>query len=179
MKKMMTTILMTLSLTGFAADVDMKKSSFTWHGSKVTGKHYGEVSLKSAKIDLDKKGHISSGELVIDLNSITISDLEGEWAQKFIGHIKSEDFFEVKKFPTAKLVVKSDNGKKITGDLTIKGKTHPVTFDYKKNANVYEGTLEFDRTKFDMIYGSKSFFKSIGDKAIHNEVKLDFKLALK
>jgi len=164
--------------SAFATDVDLKSSDLTWHGSKVTGKHSGKIPLKSGSVEL-KDGKIASGEFVADLTSFTITDLEGEWATKFLTHMKSGDFFEVEKYPTAKIVIKSVKGNKATADLTIKGKTNEVKFDINEKAGKYAGTLEFDRTKFDMIYGSKSFFKSIGDKAIDNEVKVEFAFSVK
>jgi polyisoprenoid-binding protein YceI len=174
--KFLMTILMTLSVSAFAA-VDLTKSDFTWTGKKIAGPHYGKVMLQSGTI-VEEKGALKSAEFVMDLNKITVTDLEGEWADKLIGHLKNADFLDVEKYTTAKLVVKSVKGKKVTADLTIKDKTQPVTFDVKKSGNTYSGVLMFDRTKFGMQYNSKDFFdvKALGDKVIDNEVKLEFKV---
>lgn len=173
-------ILVSLLMTSFAwsADVDLKASDFTWHGSKVTGKHYGKVFLKSGSVEM-ADGRLAGGEFVADLTSFNITDLEGEWATKFLTHMKSDDFFAVEKYPTAKLKIKSVKGDKVTADLTVKDKTNEVQFDVKQDGNAFIGSLEFDRTKFGMIYGSGDFFKNLGDKMIHNEVKLDFKFVVK
>ena len=176
MIQMMTLLALVVS-SAFAADVDLKNSSLTWRGSKVTGKHHGKVPLKSGSVEF-KNGKIASGNFVADLSAFTIEDLKGEWAGKFIKHMKSEDFFEVSKYPTAKLKIKSVKKNKAIADLTVKGKTNEVKFDIKETKGVYSGVLKFDRTKFDMIYGSKNFFKSIGDKAIDNEVKVEFSFKL-
>ena len=93
--------------------------------------------------------------------------------------MKSEDFFQVEKWPTAKLVIKSVKGEKVKGELTIKDKTNPVEFTAKNEKGFYTGTLKFDRTKFGMIYGSGNFFKNLGDKMIENDVTLDFKVKVK
>lgn len=178
MKNLLLSAITVLSLTTFAADVDLAKSDFTWKGTKVTGEHTGKLKLKKAEVELNEKGNIKSGTLVIDLNSITVSDLSGEWATKFLTHMKSDDFFNTEKYPEATLVVKNDSGTKISGVLTIKGKSNPVEFSYKKSGDEYVGVLTFDRTKFDMIYGSGNFFKNLGDKMIHNEVTLNFKLVV-
>ncbi len=159
----------------FATDIDLNKSQFNWHATKVTGKHDGTISLKSAKLELDGD-KIKGGEFIIDMNSITVDELTGEWHEKFLTHMKSTDFFDIQKFPEAKLVIKKVNGDKIDADLTIKGKTNPVTFKIAKKAKEFTGVLKFNRTKFDMIYGSGSFFKNLGDKVIHDEVVLDFKV---
>jgi len=113
------------------------------------------------------------------MNTLTITDLTGEWENKFLAHIKSKDFFNVKKFPNAKLVITGDNGKALTGKLTIKGKTNKIKVPYKVKDNAYLGTMTFDRTKFDMNYGSGSFFKGLGDKMIHDKVTLKFNVKTK
>ena len=166
-----------LGLTAQAYEVDASKSKFIWTGKKVTGKHYGTLPLKSSKVK-SEGDKITGGEFVLDISKMTVTDLSGEWATKFLTHIKSADFFEVEKWPTAKLVVKSLDGKKAKGDLTIKGKTNPVEFAYSKKGEMFQGTLTFDRTKFGMIYGSGNFFKGLGDKTIYNDVTLDFQVKL-
>ena len=109
-------------------------------------------------------------------------DLSGEWKQ-LDGHLKNDDFFSVDKHPTSTLVIKKVVKKgaahKITADLTIKNKTHQVEFGDKERRSKLVGKINFDRTKFDIRYGSPSFFNDLGDKAIANIVKLDFSLALK
>lgn len=174
--KFLLTALVALSVNAFAG-VDLAKSEFKWTGKKIAGPHYGKVMLKSGSI-VEEKGMLKGGEFEMDLNKMTVDDLTGEWADKLIGHLKSADFLEVDKYPTAKLVVKSVKGQTVTADLTIKGKTAPVTFDVKKDGNTYSGVLKFDRTKYGMQYNSKDFFdvKALGDKVIDNEVVLDFKV---
>ena len=172
---MLSTLLVT---SAFGVEIDTAKSSLEWKASKVTGKHNGKVPLKSGNLEM-KDGKVVGGEFVANIADFTVEDLSGEWADKFITHMKSEDFFEVKKYPTATMKIKSVKNGKATGDLTIRGKTNEVTFDMKESKGAYVGTLKFDRTKFDMIYGSKNFFKNIGDKAIHNEVVVDYKLVPK
>ena len=164
--------------SAFCAEVDLKKSSFTWHGTKITGKHLGVVKLKKANIQLkDKK--IMRGEFIIDLSTISISDLEGKWKTKFEKHIKSADFFDIGKYPTAKLVINKADDKNIYGNLSIKDKTGPITIPYTKKGSEFSGTMKFDRTKFNMIYGSGNFFKNLGDKVIHDEVRVEFKVYVK
>ncbi len=179
MKSLILLVALTYTYAVFGAGVDLKKSELKWKGTKVSGEHVGKIGLKSADIKLDKKGIIKSGNFIADINTITVTDLQGEWAGKFLGHIKSKDFFEVSKYPTAKLVITSATKDKAKGKLTIKGKTNPVEFSYKKVGDQLKGLLKFDRTKFDMIYGSGNFFKNLGDKMIHNEVTLNFALKLK
>lgn len=174
----MSTLVALFAASAFAADVDLKSSSLKWKGTKVTGEHYGKVPFKSGTVEL-KDGKVASGEFVADISNFTVEDLSGEWATKFLNHVKGEDFFEVSKYPTAKLKIKSVKDDVATADLTIKGKTNEVKFAITEKGGVHSGILKFDRTKFDMIYGSKDFFKSIGDKAIHNEVVVNFEFKVK
>lgn len=170
-----------ISVASFAEDIDLGKSSLVWKATKkIGGGHTGTIKLKSAKIELAGK-KLKKGEFVVDMNSLQPTDLEGEWKQKFETHVKSEDFFEVAKFPTATLAINKHDGKSVVeGKLTIKDKTHPVKIKYNQKDKSYKGTLKFDRTKFGIIYGSKNFFKNLaGDKIINNEVELEFNIVLK
>ncbi len=164
-----------LSIGSALAGVDLTKSEFTWTGKKVAGPHYGKVPLKSATL-VEEKGMIKSGEFVIEIGKMSVEDIQGEWADKLKAHLISPDFFNVEKYPTATLKVKSVKGSTVTADLTIKGKTNTVTFDAVKKDGAYTGKLEFDRTKFDMVYNSGNFFKDLGDKVIEDKVTVDFKV---
>lgn len=166
------------SFSVLAGDIDLKKSTLHWQGTKVTGRHWGTIGFKSGSIT-EKDGALTGGNFVVDMDSFTVTDLKGEWGEKLSSHLKNADFFEVKKHPTATLKVKKVEGMTVTADLTIKGKTNEVSFVLAKIGNAYQGTLTFDRTKFGIKYGSKSFFKSIGDKAIHDEVSLVFSVTQK
>jgi polyisoprenoid-binding protein YceI len=171
-------VVLGMGFSAQALEVDPSASEFKWSGKKVTGGHYGKLPLKSSKVN-HNKGAIQGGEFVLDISKMTVEDLSGSMQTKFLDHMKSEDFFEVAKWPTARLVINKLDGKMAHGQLTIKDKSHPVKFPYTKANDTYSGTLKFDRTKFGMIYGSGDFFKNLGDKMIYNEVTLDFKVKVK
>lgn len=178
--KLMQLVALTLFTIGSvgAADIDLKASTLKWLGTKVTGKHFGKIYFKKGSVEI-KDGKLAGGDFVVDMNSLTVDDLSGEWATKFVNHMKHEDFFTVKKYPTSSLKIKSVKGKTVTADLTIKGKTNEVKFDVASDGKTYSGQMKFDRTKFDMKYGSGDFFKGLGDKMIHNDVVVDFKFVVK
>ena len=48
-------------------------------------------------------------------------------------HLKSADFFDVENYPTMRFVSTSFDGEQLTGDLTIKDVTKPVTFEVEFN----------------------------------------------
>ncbi|TJY36941.1 YceI family protein [Pontimicrobium aquaticum] len=156
--------------------VNTKNSKITWKGYKVTGSHQGTIGIKSGHLNFNGD-KLTGGEFTIDMSSITNTDLSGEYKDKLEGHLKSDDFFGVKKFPTAHLMftkVKSvgKNSYKITGNITIKGKTETIKFDLSVYGNKANVSLKIDRTKFDVRYGSTSFFDGLKDKAIYDEFDL-------
>jgi polyisoprenoid-binding protein YceI len=121
----------------------------------------------------------------MDMQSIKNVDLtDQEYNAKLINHLKSDDFFSVTKYPTSLLEITKVEGTganlTVTGNLSIKGKTNPVSFPVTVSKsgkeNVYKGTITVDRSKYDVRYGSKSFFNDLGDKAINDEFILDFNL---
>ena len=157
-------------------EVKVETSSVTWKGYKVTGSHMGNIALKQGSLEF-KDGKLVGGEFTIDMTTVENTDMEGEYKTKLEGHLKSDDFFGVATYPTAKLVfnkVKSTgkNSYEVTGDLTIKNKTNPVTFDISIYGNKATANVKIDRTKFDVRYGSTSFFDDLQYKAIYDEFDL-------
>lgn len=166
--------------------VDPAKSTLVWNGKKVTGEHYGNVSLEKGSLTTNGS-QLTGGTVVIDLRTINSTDLKDnkQYHDKLIGHLKSDDFFSVEKYPTAtykitKVTPKGGNQYDVTGDLTIKGKTAPVMFpatvSVKGNTIEASGKATIDRAKYDIRYGSKSFFDNLGDKAIYDDFTIDMKI---
>ncbi len=173
--------------------LDPARSELAWEGQKklIDTKHSGTIALKAGSLQA-KNTDIITGSFEIDMNSIIDKDLDSaEYNAKLIGHLKSEDFFDVAKHPTAKFVVKKVKaiaGKdgtthEVTGELTIKGKTLPVTFPAMITQSGDElsakGELTIDRTKWGLRYGSDQFFKSLGDKVIRDEIRFKLNLVAK
>jgi polyisoprenoid-binding protein YceI len=182
MKKLilLTLVSVLLSATALAQDVnfDVSKSQIKWGAKKVTGEHWGYVKLKSGSVTL-KTDKIVSGKFVIDMTSLTDEDLEaGEWHDKLIGHLKSDDFFSVAKFSESILAisgseVSSTGDITVNGQLTIKGITKPITFKAIKTANGYTANIVVDRTKYDIRYRSGQYFEDLGDNLIYDDFTLD------
>lgn len=174
-------VLSTLSATAQTKNINTTTSTIEWVGKKVTGQHNGTVNFKDGALVFKGK-KLKGGIFTVDMTSLTATDLSGEYQGKLNGHLKADDFFGTEKFPTAKLVfkkigTKSANVYNVTADLTIKGITKPVTFILTVNGNTATTAFNVDRTKYGIKYNSKSFFESIGDKAIYDEFEL--KVALK
>jgi polyisoprenoid-binding protein YceI len=116
----------------------------------------------------------------------TIKDDDG--SERLEGHLKSEDFFGVEKYPTSKLVITESTpfekgSGTVKGNLTIKGITNPVEFkaamQKKDDGTWFFANIVVDRTKYNVRYGSGSFFDNLGDKTIYDEFKLKVNLLVK
>lgn len=170
-------VLATVAFTNTKKEVNVENSTITWTGEKVTGSHNGTIQLESGFLMMEDE-KVVGGEFIMDMSTITVTDLSGESKGKLEGHLKSEDFFGIAKYPKAKLVITSaaakGNGKYgIVGDLTIKNETHPITFDLEMSDNMAKTHLTIDRSKYNVRYGSGSFFDNLGDKTIYDNFELD------
>ncbi len=166
--------------------IDASKSQITWNAKKVTGEHFGKVPFTEGSFTLDK-GKLTGGSFVASIADLTVEDVkDAKGNGNLTNHLKSDDFFSVEKFPTAKFVVtkvspSGANKYEVTGDLTIKGITKPVTFPVSvavsgKTATA-TGLITVDRAKYDIKFRSKSFFdaNALGDKLIYDDFTLNFK----
>jgi polyisoprenoid-binding protein YceI len=173
-----------ISFAGVAApkvvNVNKTASSIAWLAKKVTGEHNGTVGISAGALNVDGNKLIG-GNFTIDLKTIKALDItDPGYNQKFIGHITSGDFFEIEKFPTASFVITKVAGNQVTGNLTVKGITKSITFPaeiaVKGGKVTAKANITIDRTDFNIKYGSKKFFDSIGDKAIYDDFALTVSL---
>ena len=166
-----------MSQTVYTIDTD--ESVIEWKGEKIVGNgHTGTIQFSEGNLNM-KGDKLVGGTFVADMNTIK------EGSERLVGHLKSDDFFSVATYPTAELTItKIGKGKSgealVTANLTIKGKTEVVTFPaiLKLDGDNLLATAEltFDRSKFDVRYGSNSFFDNLGDKAIKNEIVVNVKV---
>ncbi|KQB39893.1 YceI family protein [Flavobacterium aquidurense] len=165
--------------------IDSSNSNIDWTGRKVTGAHNGTIGIKEGHFILND-GKINGGNIVINTSTIKILDVtDPDTNAQFAGHLASDDFFSIEKFPTAAfdiLSVKevSNHTYYLEGNLTIKDITHLVGFEteVKSNQNTLylAGKLIIDRTKYDIKFRSGNFFKDLGDTLIYNDFELDFNI---
>ncbi|GAB3838312.1 YceI family protein [Hymenobacter jeollabukensis] len=171
--------------------VQPQLSTLGWVGKKVGGQHSGTIALQSGTVQV-KGNQLVGGTFVADMASIKNTDLtDADYNAKLVGHLKSDDFFGVDKYATATFVITSikplkgdanGNNATVTGNLTIKGKTNPVSFPAKvgvKNGVASaSGTATIDRSKYDVKYGS-TLFGAAADKAIDDNFTLNFNVIAK
>jgi polyisoprenoid-binding protein YceI len=192
-EKAVVTTEITTPAKGRVFKADITQSELTWHAKKVTGEHFGTIALKSGSLTVDKN-KVTGGKFVIDMSAITVTDIkDAEYNGKLVGHLKSDDFFSVEKYPAATFEIKAlapiakaaagQPNYKVNGLLTIKGITKPVQFPatitVKDGVATAKADVTINRTQYDVKYGSNSFFDNLGDKAIYDDFKVSFNVTAK
>ncbi|MEO5583185.1 MAG: YceI family protein [Saprospiraceae bacterium] len=158
-------------------------SKVEWFAKKVTGAHNGTLNVKSGTLDF-KNNDLVAGKIEMDMTTLSVSDIQGEWGQKLAVHLKGVDFFNVEKFNTALLNLKKaelllSGAYKVIADITIKGITKEIMFEAMINRDLGTASAELnlDRTDFDIKYSSSKFFPEIGNKMIYDEFNLKINLS--
>ncbi|WP_341215710.1 YceI family protein [uncultured Wocania sp.] len=161
---------------------NVTESTIEWKGFKPTGTHTGTIDLENGVLNLTD-GKINSGTFLIDMKSIEVTDIpkEDEYNGKLTGHLKSADFFDVEKHPSAAFEItglsETEGKTMLSGNLTLKetknNVTFPVTVTNTDGAvTLTSETFTIDRSKWNVKYGSKSFFDNLGDKFINDDIEL-------
>ena len=158
------------------------QSLIRWYGEELTGKtHFGNLSFREGRIEL-QDGLIIGGNFVVNMTSLSVEDLSGGAKARLEGHLRSDDFFRVDKYPEATLKITQKakfegDVQKLYGELTIKGIKHAVDFSIilvdKKTATA---NLTFDRSKYNVRFRSGSFFENLGDKLILDDIRMEVSL---
>jgi len=162
--------------------VDTEASNIMWKGFKPTGTHTGTIKVESGVFTMNGDA-IESGSFLIDMNSLYVTDLpeDDENHGKLTGHLKSPDFFDVEAFPASAFEVTgftNENGKMmLSGNLKMKDTENnisiPVTVTENNDSiTITSETFTVDRSKWNVKYGSKSFFDDLGDKFINDDMEL-------
>ena len=163
----------------------VNKYDIQWWGYKIAkteaSSHYGTLNLKNGEIEV-KRGKLTGGSFVLDMNSINSTDLQGKAKESLDG-----DFFEVEKYPTAvyKITSVSSGSKKkgfnstVNGQLTLKGKTANVSFPAniivdKNGVSLVSDKFSFNRQIFGVAYKA-----TIKDVVIKDEIDLVVKIFAK
>ena len=166
--------------------IDPQKSSLNWEGHRFFGgMHTGTIKLIKGEARLSD-GKLAGGEFTIDMNSIKVTDLEGETAERLATHLKTADFFDAENHPVAVFRLRhidyaSENLAAIVGDIVIRGTAQQISFPAA--INVKDGLfhasakgIRVDRTVHDSQYGSLKFFRDLGRKIVHDEFVVHLEL---
>lgn len=173
--------------TDKVSSLSTSESKLQWIGKPlVGGGHEGTIKFISGSITTSASGLITQGEFVLDMNTIKNVDIKPESSAKDLeDHLKSEDFFAVAKYPRANFSILKvipeptaidPQRVKVAGLLSIKGITNqivfPATINRNKESVNVKAELKIDRTKWDIIYNSKTFFSTMKDGLISDEIKI-------
>lgn len=175
-------------LQGHKYNIDTKQSVVTWKGSMVFDfekEHIGYVYISKGELMIEKDSLVG-GAAEINMKTIEYKDKENKNTP--VKHLKSPDYFDVEKFPISTFSINkveySVRGNiKVTGNLTIKGITHPVTFPakiiVKEGIVEANGKLVIDRTQWGIRYRSGKFYDNLADQAVSDDVELLMKIVAK
>ncbi len=164
-------------MESITADVTLNtdSSKVIWEGTMLgLYSHEGTTNFTEGNVNI-VDGVVTGGTFVVDLTSINPTDSgydEERTPEKLVGHLSSDDFFNVAEFPTAKFEITGAEGSTVMGNLTVRGITNPEKVEnvviVEENGTVkITGELTFDRTKYDV-----NFKMPVEDKVLSNDISL-------
>jgi CDGSH-type Zn-finger protein/rhodanese-related sulfurtransferase len=175
-------------------EIDLEESKVEWLGRNLINKHWGTAALESGHLTFEG-GNLVGGQFVIDLNRLTCADLEGsDLHDVLIAHLQNEDFFDVANHPRATFTITgvSDGAMttpgapnlKVTGDLTLRGQTHPITFSIAagltpEGCPAAQAAFSIDRTRWGAVYGSGKFFHRLAGHLVNDHVDFQLRIVIK
>lgn len=164
------------------------QSEVAWKGQNILGdSHNGTISVKKGEFYV-YNGQLLGGHVDIDMTSIVVLDIEDPGMNgRLKGHLESDDFFSVATHPIAIIefaefqkiegAASGEPNYRVLGNLTIKGITHGIAFDavidMAENKISAKSDLVFDRSKYEVRFGSGKFFDNLGDNLILDDINLN------
>ena len=173
--------------------IDTDQSMIEWAGRNPNTKHFGTVSISSGQVNIENNN--ITGVIDIDINSIENFSLKGDELQPvLISHLNSDDFFFVKYFPTATLVINggglvedphlSSPNYEINSTLELRGVNADLSFSTTITKTDDDGLsaeahFDIDRTRWNVIYGSTKFFEHLGMHMVFDLISFQVKIVAK
>jgi polyisoprenoid-binding protein YceI len=175
-------------------EIDPGESRLEWIGRNLLNRHHGTLAIGAGHLDFSD-GLPSGGEFVFDMNAIACTNLAGDPLHDvLVNHLRSDDFFDTEVHPEARFRVLSarrvgDGGAgkpnlRIEGELTLKGKTLPLVLDAVAGFTpdgrpAAQAVLAFDRTLWNVIYGSARFFRNLGMHLVNDLIEVHLRIVVK
>lgn len=171
--------------------VDPAASTLTWIGKKYTGgEHNGTIVVSGGELAVTE-GLLQAGSFKLDIaNGVTVLDIEDpEKNKKLLGHLMSDDFLGAEAHPEGsfaitKVAVLEGNAEathQISGNLTIKGITHEISFPTKVSLDAEtlqaQASFAIDRNLWNISF--RSGLEAFGDKTILDEIPISINLVAK
>jgi polyisoprenoid-binding protein YceI len=170
-----------------AFTLDTAKSRVIWEGSEglaqIKGTHVGTFNLERGSLTA-REGSLVGGTFAIDIRSLKNTDIKSARLRlQQETHLKSPDFFDAEKFPTATFDVtnaakhSSPDSVIITGNLTMKGVSKSISFPAKVSVDSaqIQASAKFyiNRKDWGMNYRTE---QSLGDELIRPEVGIGLEI---
>lgn len=171
--------------------IDPAKSILHWVGRNIGGRHHGSIGVKGGGLAFSG-GKVAQGNIVIDMESIRNVDLTDEtWNRILISHLKSEDFFDVSRFPTASfelaratLLPDAPPGTpnyRVEGILTIRDVGNRIEFPAliaprDEGGVSAQAFFDIDRTRWNVCYGSGKLFEKLGMHLVNDVISLELQV---
>lgn len=156
--------------------VNTTTSTLQWKGTKKSGEHFGNIKIKSGKIDIHH-GKLKGGNIKVDMNAITFNNGESESDQeKILKEFNQEKFFDTQNYSESIFQIKKIEKDTAYGELTIKNITHPISFPitttYKGRSITYTANwFSFNRKEFNLHLSNW-----LKDKLVNDEIQIKFHL---
>lgn len=170
--------------------IDTERSTIGWTGRNAGTTHVGSAGFAAG--DVIVSGGIISGAAAIDMNTITNTNLEGDELQPvLIAHLMSDDFFWVKRFPTATFTIieavpledpfLTRPNYRVDGRLELRGVTAEQSFEATvtrpdENVVAAEAHFDIDRTRWNITYGSTRFFEHLGMHLVFDLISIELRI---
>jgi polyisoprenoid-binding protein YceI len=173
------------NLTGdYVIDAAHTRIGFVARHAMVT-KVRGSFTEVEGKVHLDEQSPgQSSAQIVIAVHSIDTGNADRD------AHLRSNDFFAMDEFPEINFTSTAaekvgDEDFKLTGDLTVKGVTKPVTIDFEYQGSAkdpfgnlragFEGKATINRSDFGVSFNAAL---ETGGVLVGDKVTLEFDVSL-
>jgi polyisoprenoid-binding protein YceI len=162
---------------GRTVAIDTEASKIGFVGAKVTGDHTGGFKEWEGSAMLGEDGTLTGLEFTVDTTSVFTD------AEKLTGHLQSEDFFHVEKYPKASFKttkiepLEGEGGTHtITGEMDLRGVKKTISFPatVKAEGDTIKANTEFTLKRFD--FGIE--YKGKADDLIKDEVLMKIDLTI-
>ncbi len=168
--------------------INPEESIINWIGRGLASQRDGTIAIAEGILEFNK-GIMAEGSMSIDISSIKNNDLPEDEIRKYlIEHLLSDDFFDIEKYQSVKLVFSQvtflknaspgSPNYRIIGNLTLKNVTREIEFLatggwVDDNEWVAQAHFDFDRTQWNVLYGSGKFYENLGMHLIADLVTLN------
>lgn len=172
--------------------LDAGASVVGWSGRNQNNKHFGTIPLKSGHLIVH--GRSLTGDIMVKMDAMENINLAGDELQPvLLAHLKSDDFFFTKLFPTATFIIdqgeitetpyRTTTNSRLKGSLSLRGVTKDLDFSttisIREDGRLgLEAHFDLDRTRWNILYGSSRFFEHLGMHTVFDLISIELCLIL-